>query len=99
MTERQDDSVMLPELELSSSAVALPELSDFEASTWEYELMGLSAAGQFLRHYRPMLAKLGAMTTAQVKQQSAGRRVRAHVRVREDAVRARIVDHRERPPL
>ena len=62
--------------ELAFAVVALPELSDFEVSTWEYELMGLSAAGQFLRHYRPMLAKLGAMTTAQVKQQPAGRRVR-----------------------
>ncbi len=63
-------------LELPASAVNLAELDEFEATRWEYELLGLSPSGQVTRHYRAALARAGILSTAQVKAQPNGRVVR-----------------------
>jgi len=63
-------------LELPSSAVDLAELDEFEATRWEYELLGLSPSGQVIRHYRAALARAGILNTAQVRAQPNGRVVR-----------------------
>lgn len=54
----------------------LPALEEIEETEWEYELMGFSARGHAMRHYRAALNHAGAMSTAEVKQQPDGRRVR-----------------------
>ncbi len=54
----------------------LPELGEVERMLWEYELLGLSPAGQTMQHYRTMLNELGALTTATAKTQQDGRYVR-----------------------
>jgi error-prone DNA polymerase len=61
---------------LPVSEVELPELGELEQTSWEYELLGLSPAGQAMRHYRAALERAGVLTTAQVKQQRDGRRAR-----------------------
>ena len=54
----------------------LPPLDSLEQTAWEYELMGLSPAGQVMRHYRTMLRKAGILATWEVKQAIPGQRVR-----------------------
>jgi error-prone DNA polymerase len=63
-------------LVMPTNDVSLPALEDMEATLWEYELLGLSPAGQIMRHHRLAFAKAGILTTADVKAQSEGRRVR-----------------------
>jgi error-prone DNA polymerase len=58
------------------SQIELPALSEMESAVWDYELTGLSAAGQFMRFYEPALQKQGVLTTVQVNAQPAGKRVR-----------------------
>jgi error-prone DNA polymerase len=69
----QDDSLALA---LPEAPVHLPALDALEASLWEYELLGLSPAGQMMVHYREVLRKAGVLSTWQVKQARAGQRVR-----------------------
>jgi error-prone DNA polymerase len=57
-------------------AATLPPLADMEATAWEYELMGLSPRQQMMVHYRRALRAAGVLTTGEVKQQEAGRKVR-----------------------
>lgn len=63
-------------LVLPTLAVDLPALDDIEATVWEYELLGLSPAGQVMRHYRAAFAHAGILSGAEVKAQSEGRIVR-----------------------
>jgi error-prone DNA polymerase len=69
----QDDDLALA---LPEAPVHLPTLDALEASVWEYELLGLSPAGQMMVHYREVLRKAGVLSTWQVKQARAGQRVR-----------------------
>jgi hypothetical protein len=39
----------------------LPTLSEMDSAVWDYELTGLSAAGQFMRFYEPVLQKAGVI--------------------------------------
>ena len=64
MGERRDLLWQLGELDyqddelpftLLVSEVELPALDDLEQTAWEYELLGLSPAGQTMRHFRPAL--------------------------------------------
>jgi error-prone DNA polymerase len=55
--------------------VVLPPLDALEESAWEYELLGLSPAGQVMVHYREALRKAGVLSTGQVKEARAGRTV------------------------
>ena len=64
------------EIEPVINTVALPLLSEFERTLWDYELSGLSAAGQVLRHFRGALERAGVLSTAQVKAQRNGALVR-----------------------
>jgi error-prone DNA polymerase len=63
-------------LTLASIAAELPPLDALEETAWEYELLGLSPAGQVMRHYRGDLRKAGILSTWQVKQARPGQRVR-----------------------
>jgi error-prone DNA polymerase len=63
-------------LEIPSDAVELPALEDIQATVWEYELLGLSANDQIMRHYRDILRRTGALSTVEVKHQENGRVVR-----------------------
>jgi error-prone DNA polymerase len=54
----------------------LPVLTDTERTAWEYELMGLSAHGQALRHLREAFNRAGIASTAEVKALPGGRIVR-----------------------
>ena len=63
-------------LVFASPDVALPSLDDFTHTAWEYELMGLSPHGHFMRHYRGALLCVGALDSVQLKQKPNGRRVR-----------------------
>ncbi|HEY3342698.1 MAG TPA: error-prone DNA polymerase [Anaerolineae bacterium] len=56
--------------------VDLPELGETEQMAWEYELLGLSPAGQTMQLYRAALNRVGALTAAQAKAQHNGRHVR-----------------------
>jgi error-prone DNA polymerase len=64
-------ALALPEL-----PVQLPTLNALEAGAWEYEVLGLSPAGQIMVHYREALRKAGILSIWQVKQRRAGERVR-----------------------
>lgn len=75
LSETQFSREMLP-IEAPEPQISLPELSDMESAVWDYELTGLSVKDQFMRFYRPALVRAGALTIAQVKQQSSGKRVR-----------------------
>jgi error-prone DNA polymerase len=55
--------------------VVLPPLDAVEESAWEYELLGLSPAGQVMVHYRDALRRAGVISTRQVKEERAGRPV------------------------
>ena len=63
-------------LEFESPDVALPSLDEFTHTAWEYELLGLSPHGHFMRHYRGALLRVGALDSVQLKQKPNGRRVR-----------------------
>ncbi len=63
--------LILPEI-----PVELPELEAAEQTRWEYELLGLSANGQLMRHYRTALQRVGTLSSTQVKRQANGRKVR-----------------------
>ncbi|NJM40826.1 MAG: hypothetical protein HC853_08665 [Anaerolineae bacterium] len=63
-------------MEMLSSQIDLPELSEFESAVWDYELTGLSVAGQFMQHYAPTLQRMGVPTMAQVLAQPKGKKVR-----------------------
>jgi error-prone DNA polymerase len=63
-------------VEMPISQIELPALTEMESAVWDYELTGLSAAGQFMRFYEPALQKAGVLTTAQANTQPTGRRVR-----------------------
>ncbi len=56
--------------------VELPDLDEAEGMAWEYELLGLSPAGQMMQHYRPALRRAGVLSAAEARAQRAGRRVR-----------------------
>ena len=60
------------ELTLASrpAPVELPPLTPLEQTAWEYELLGLSPAGQIMTHYRAALRAAGVLSTWQVKQSS-----------------------------
>ncbi len=62
-------------LEVPAVAVTLPDLDALEAGAWEYELLGLSPAGQVMGHYREALHKAGILSTGQVKRARGGRQV------------------------
>lgn len=62
-------------LEFYSSAIDLPTLSELEQTAWEYELTGLSAQGNLMRHYRPALRRTGVASVWQVKEMAAGQKV------------------------
>ena len=47
------------ELATVPAPVALPALSSWERTLWEYELLGLSPAGQIMQHYRARCARMG----------------------------------------
>jgi len=64
------------DLAAAPSAVDLPALAAVEQTAWEYELMGLSPERQVMAHYRAALRRQGVVSTWQVKQMEAGRRVR-----------------------
>jgi error-prone DNA polymerase len=64
------------EITFEPQALALARLEPLEQTSWEYELLGLSPAGQLMRHYRPALNKAGALTVAQVREMPNGRHVR-----------------------
>ncbi|WP_089717415.1 DNA polymerase III subunit alpha [Candidatus Entotheonella palauensis] len=65
-------------LDLSTAAVEvdLPRLEGLEQMVWEYEILGLSPDGQIMQPYREQLRKAGILSTWQVKQEGAGKRVR-----------------------
>lgn len=63
-------------LETAPARVELPVLGDLEQTAWEYELLGLSPAGQVMRHFRAQLRAQGMLLTGAVKQMEAGQRVR-----------------------
>jgi error-prone DNA polymerase len=75
LSDVQFSKEMLP-LDAPTSAINLPELTEMERAIWDYELTGLSVKDQFMRFYRSALARAGALTIAQVKQQPNGKRVR-----------------------
>jgi error-prone DNA polymerase len=56
--------------------VDLPALKAQEQMAWEYELLGLSPAGQAMQFHREALNRAGVLSVAAAKQQPAGRRVR-----------------------
>jgi error-prone DNA polymerase len=58
-----------------ATPVALPALSAWERTLWEYELLGLSPAGHLMLHYRHALQQAGIASTWQVKQMRAGQLV------------------------
>lgn len=64
------------DLDVPITQIALPALSELESTQWDYTLTGLSASGHIVRHYRPALTRAGVMSTAQVKAQKNGKRVR-----------------------
>lgn len=64
------------DLAAAPSAANLPTLAALEQTAWEYELMGLSPERQVMAHHRPTLRRQGVLSTWQVKQMEAGRRVR-----------------------
>jgi len=64
------------EITFEPQALALARLEPLEQTSWEYELLGLSPAGQLMRHYRPALNRAGALTVAQVREMPNGRHVR-----------------------
>jgi error-prone DNA polymerase len=65
------------DLQVPIISTTLPELTDLEATIWEYELMGHSPDGQLLRHYREKLRQTGIMSTWQVKHEAMpGMRIR-----------------------
>lgn len=63
------------DLPVPPGEVGLPALDALEQTAWEYELMGLSPTQQLLAHYRSRLRSRGILSTWQVKQLEAGRRV------------------------
>jgi error-prone DNA polymerase len=63
-------------LDVPVSDADLPELSALERMSWEYELIGLSAAGQYMQHYRRALQCAGAVSAAEAKRLPDGRRIR-----------------------
>lgn len=62
-------------LEIPFVDVVLPPLDALEESAWEYELLGLSPAGQVMHHYRDALRRAGVLSTGQVKEERAGKQV------------------------
>jgi error-prone DNA polymerase len=64
------------DLVAAPSAVDLPALTAVEQTAWDYELMGLSPERQVMAHHRAALRRQGVLSTWQVKQTEAGRRVR-----------------------
>ncbi|MBX7214048.1 MAG: error-prone DNA polymerase, partial [Thermoflexales bacterium] len=68
--------------------LALEAADALEQVAWEYELLGLSPAGQIMRHHRARLRAAGVLTIAEVRAQEAGRRVRV----------AAMLAVRQRPP-
>lgn len=62
-------------LEIPVVDVVLSPLDAVEESAWEYELLGLSPAGQMMVHYREALRKAGVLRTGQVKEARAGKHV------------------------
>ncbi|NJN83658.1 MAG: hypothetical protein HC802_16175 [Caldilineaceae bacterium] len=62
-------------LERESINVMLPRLGELAQALWEYELLGLSPDMQIMVHYRDALRAAGILSTWQVKQEQAGRRV------------------------
>lgn len=64
-------------IEILPEAAEFAELDDLEQSIWEYELMGVSAAGQIMRHYRDTLKQLGILSSVEAKRQGNGHRLRA----------------------
>jgi error-prone DNA polymerase len=63
-------------LVMPTLAVDLPDLEPLEKTEWEYELLGLSPHAQLMHHYRAALNRAGIFSTAEVKQQANGHRVR-----------------------
>jgi error-prone DNA polymerase len=53
--------------ETGYSRNTIRKLHDYEATIWEYELLGHSADGQLLRHFRDQLQEDGVLSTWQVK--------------------------------
>jgi error-prone DNA polymerase len=66
LDERSDVLAM----ETPIAAATLPKLHDDEATIWEYELLGHSADGQLLRHFRDQLQEDGVLSTWQVKHET-----------------------------
>ncbi len=64
------------DITLSPTEIDLPALDGLEQTAWEYELLGLSPAGQVMHHYRQALRKQGILSTWQVKEAYAGQRLR-----------------------
>lgn len=62
-------------LTMAPITIALSHLDPLEQTAWEYELLGLSPAGQIMRHYRPALQAVGVMTALAVKQTMPGQHV------------------------
>ena len=60
------------ELSLPTTTVDLLALEAIEQTAWEYELLGLSADGQVMAHYRGELRKAGILSTWLVKPISRG---------------------------
>jgi error-prone DNA polymerase len=58
-----------------STPVELADLTPLEQEAWEHELLGLAVEGQVMRHYRAELRGRGVLSTWQVKESEAGRRV------------------------
>jgi error-prone DNA polymerase len=64
-------------LSATPAPAELPPLSPWERTLWDYELLGLSPAGQMMLHYRPQLRDAGIAATWEVKRLArAGQRVR-----------------------
>ncbi len=65
-----DEQVDGFDLTLPTIAADLPRLGALEETVWEYELLGLSPAGQVMAHYRARLRRHGVLSTWQVKHEA-----------------------------
>jgi len=75
-------------VEVPDTVVTLPDLTDAEAMTWDYELLGLSPDDHPLRLLRPQLSAAGVLSAGELAAQRPGRIVRT----------AGIVVVRQAPP-
>jgi error-prone DNA polymerase len=62
----------LPQSQPLTALPALPALDPLEQTAWEYELLGLSPAGQIMRHYREALRARRVAGGWEVKQMEQG---------------------------